>query len=706
MNLKSSVCFDEMGSAIEISQNKQSTKQEVQVADWAGVRIVFHRGNHMTSSIGLLKKVPLFQSFNRQELERLSCLFKQVSFAKGEKVCCEGEAGDCFYIIEFGELEVITGEKSPKVINRMGPGEFFGEIALLEGGQRTATIQCARDTRLLILKRDDFDTYFLKNAKALLYLSKLLSKRLVNVTRQQVMPKTVNVVAVLGSTELKGKTTTALALGFLINQFSVKKALYVEFVSSKDKDCKEAFTVDSVLKQTAANIYKWIMAGKNLTPRLTIKYDNSDGKKIRARLSRLIETLKDNFPYLIFDVQAEENILKSIVSEKADYHVNVINQLPEATDCPLETGSTVSLPVINQFNDGSPALPVNHMSPFILPVEPDLTNADKSDLLKYLQQNPSAPFCRPLARLARKILGITIGLALGGGAAFGMAHIGVIQTLEENGIPIDLIAGTSMGSIIAVLYSAGNSGKQLAEIASKFNIKRQLFAACLDISLLKPGGFLTGRRIKTMFNPILKKTFFFKDLMIPCRTVATDIETSERIAIKDGRLDFAYKASSSVPMIWCPENHQGRLLVNGAISDPVPAEVIREMGADICIAINVVPPVHKEVDSMLTAVSRKIHRLNPLMLLSRSSKALSMFSVIMNAIQTLQYELGNFKAISADVLINPDLSEFTWIEFYRSAELIEKGRQAAVDVLPEIREVISRRLSESDDKGNIFPHKR
>ena len=129
----------------------------------------------MTASIELLKKVSLFQSFNPQELERLAGLFKQVAFAKGDVVCREGEKGDCFYIIESGELEVITGEKSGGVVNRMGPGEFFGEIALLEGGQRTATIQCSRDADLLILNRDDFDTYFLKNAKALLYLSKLLS---------------------------------------------------------------------------------------------------------------------------------------------------------------------------------------------------------------------------------------------------------------------------------------------------------------------------------------------------------------------------------------------------------------------------------------------------------------------------------------------------------------------------------------------------
>lgn len=655
----------------------------------------------MAATIEILKKVPIFQSFSHQEIERLACLFKQAFFAKGDTVCREGEAGQCFYIIESGEMEVMIGGENPIVINRMGPGEFFGEIALLEEGQRTATIQCSRDARLLVLNQDDFNRYFLKNAKALLYLSKFLGKRLDNLSRHRIIPKPVTVVAVNGHAKLKGKTITALALGLLLNQFSGKRTLYIEIFQPGDERSHGAHAIDKVLKQQAEGISKSIKAPKDLPPGLSVIFESANDRKIREKLSRLIEIFKDDFAYLVFDIQSDDEMLRTAVREEADYHVEVVENQPEPAECQSKIASSVFLPLINRFNSGSLPLPVNHMSPFILPVQPDLKNAGTTGILRYIQKYPTAPFCLPLHRLARKILGITVGLALGGGAAFGLAHIGVIQALEENGIPIDVIAGTSMGSIVAVLYAAGNSGKQLTEITSRFNIKQQLIATALDISLAKPGGLLTGKRVKTTFRSLMNGAQSFEDLVIPCRTVATDIETGERVAIKDGRLDEAFNASSSVPMVWCPVNHQGRVLVDGAITDPVPAEVVREMGADICIAINVVPPIKKGVDTLLTMFYRKINRLNPLLLLSRTRNAPNMFGVIMNAIQTLQYELGNFKAISADVLINPDLSEFTWVEFYRAAELMGKGRHAAIGVLPEINQAISQRLNNKSQNRQV-----
>ena len=117
------------------------------------------------------------------------------------------------------------------------------------------------------------------------------------------------------------------------------------------------------------------------------------------------------------------------------------------------------------------------------------------------------------------------------------------------------------------------------------------------------------------------------------------------------------------------------------------------MGADICIAVNVVPPLQKGVETFLSRFYRQANRLNPLSYLSRESHLPNLFDIIMNSIQTLQYELGNFKAISADVRINPDLSGHTWIEFYKPMEFIEKGARAAKQALPEISRVIAERLS-------------
>ena len=252
-----------------------------------------------------------------------------------------------------------------------------------------------------------------------------------------------------------------------------------------------------------------------------------------------------------------------------------------------------------------------------------------------------------------------------------------------------MVAGTSMGSIIALGYAAGLSGMDMVDIAKRAGTRWKTVSA-LDITLTKPG-FLKGNRIMQIFSPLLEGRKTFDELLLPCRTVAADIESGERVTIHSGPLDMAFRASCSVPLVMSPVFYQGRSLVDGAIVDPVPAEVVKEMGADICIAVNVVPPLQKGVETFVSRIYRQANRLNPLSYLSREAHLPNMFDIIMNSIQTLQYELGNFKAISADVRINPDLSGYTWIEFYKPMAFIEEGARAAERALPEMRRVIEER---------------
>ena len=117
-----------------------------------------------------------------------------------------------------------------------------------------------------------------------------------------------------------------------------------------------------------------------------------------------------------------------------------------------------------------------------------------------------------------------------------------------------------------------------------------------------------------------------------------------------------------------------------------------EMGADIIVAVNVVPPMKRGVETVLSSFYRRMNVFNPLSYLSDGQDMPSLFDIVMNSMQILQYELGNFKAISADVLINPDLSDYTWIEYYRADELIERGAEAAAKALPAIRKALEGRL--------------
>jgi len=137
-----------------------------------------------------------------------------------------------------------------------------------------------------------------------------------------------------------------------------------------------------------------------------------------------------------------------------------------------------------------------------------------------------------------------------------------------------------------------------------------------------------------------------------------------------------------------------RVLVDGGVADPVPAEITREMGADLTVAVNVVPPLKRGVETAVSYWYRRLNAFNPLSYVIENQQDLpSLFDIFMNSMHILQYELGNFKAITADVLINPDLSDFTWIEYYRAEELIARGAEAATRALPAIEKAIEARIA-------------
>jgi NTE family protein len=145
-------------------------------------------------------------------------------------------------------------------------------------------------------------------------------------------------------------------------------------------------------------------------------------------------------------------------------------------------------------------------------------------------------------------------------------------------------------------------------------------------------------------------------------------------------------------MVLAPLRAGERVLVDGGVADPVPAGVATEMGADITIAVNVVHPMKRGIETAMSSFYRRLNVFNPLSYFGDAQEMPNLFDIVMNSMQILQYELGNFKAISADVLINPDLSDFTWIEYYRADELIERGAEAARKALPGIHRAVNSRI--------------
>ena len=642
----------------------------------------------------LLSTIPIFSFLGRTELAAVQELFVEEIRQKGETICVQGEEGNTFYVVLDGELDVLAGEGGNHLIAVLKRGDFFGEMALLQGGKRTATVTASRRARLMSLDRGAFNTLFLKNPKALEYFTRILCKRLASMNKGEVFRGSTLTIAVGARPGMKGKSIVAGALAAFLHNLTGQEVLLVSVLAGEE-------THDGVVGQLLSDTRFGSIeeATPVLEPNSTgatvlrvIARKDLDVQYYSERASNLISNLSARFPFMIFDLEDEPHGLLESTPLFADVFIEIVDQPAPAASNRTSDSNTVghlkTFQVINLFNPDSKRVQVNHCEPFIIPRDSSLS---RTDAIKYLATNRQSPAALTIQRLGRKILGASVGLALGGGAAFGIAHLGVLKVLEKNNIPVDIIAGCSQGSIIGIGYAAGIWVDEMIDIAHRLGRRQNAFIA-VDLTLTKPG-LMAGNRFMEIFAPFLGSKTTFADLVRPCRTVATDIESGERVSIGTGSLVDAFRASASVPMVFAPVKIGDRILVDGGVSDPVPAEIINTMGADLCVAVNVVPPLKKGVENAVSRVFRMMSWFNPLTWIEESSGLPNMFDIIMNAMQTLQYELGNFKAISADVLINPELSDFTWVEYYRSEELIQRGIQAAERSLPAIQRAYMQKLA-------------
>lgn len=248
-----------------------------------------------------------------------------------------------------------------------------------------------------------------------------------------------------------------------------------------------------------------------------------------------------------------------------------------------------------------------------------------------------------------------VGLALGGGFARGLAHVGVIKVLEEEHIPIDLIAGTSVGSVIGAGYASGVSARELCEIAGLVRFK--------DFSRwsISRFGLFSNDKMATFLNRVLRCSTF-EELRIPLAVAATDILTGEPAVFTSGNLIDPVRASCAYPGMFQPVKINGRLLVDGLLAHAVPAAPLREMGAERIIS------VHLSADWLKPNGPRHV------------------FDIIGQCFSIAQDKMAGPWRMASDVVVEPEIGAFSYDDFARAADLIRAGEKAARAVLPKIRE--------------------
>jgi len=258
-----------------------------------------------------------------------------------------------------------------------------------------------------------------------------------------------------------------------------------------------------------------------------------------------------------------------------------------------------------------------------------------------------------------------VGLALSSGAARGLAHLGVLTQLQKRGVPIDMITGTSIGAIVGALYAAGKDVPEIAGELAELSWRGVISLANLA---LPSHGFIKSRRITQWLRKIIGD-IDFKDLKIPFACVATDVGTCTEVVMKEGSVAEAVSASACIPVIFTPSNWQGRYLVDGALINPMPVRLLRDMGAELVIAVNVVPYISDRL--------QKAQNCNPGMP--------NIFSVLLRTIQVVGYQAVLASMREADVTITPDVAHIRPDNFGRVRECISRGKTATELAFPEIQ---------------------
>jgi NTE family protein len=293
---------------------------------------------------------------------------------------------------------------------------------------------------------------------------------------------------------------------------------------------------------------------------------------------------------------------------------------------------------------------------------PELSSVDRTHVAEG-SLPPDSPAGRALGAQARALLGLRVGLALGGGAIRGWAHFGILRAFERNRIPIDFLAGTSSGAVVAALAAIPDTADEA--IAKLEPVSSRMFRPRLARgSLLSSSGM--GSALREMFGDRR-----FEDLAFPLAVTATDLQAESEAVLRRGPLVEALLASCAIPGIYPPQPIDGRLLVDGGVLNPVPSNLVLDLGADVAIGVRLTKPA--------AAAQRT------------STGRMGMIDLVSTTFQLMQGRIAAETASRARILVEPvftDAAGFGLRRFAEGRRYVEVGEAAAEEALPRIAAVL------------------
>ncbi len=597
-----------------------------------------------------IRRSNLFGSLTDAEVHDILASCRSVTLRSGQHACRQGETGESMFVIVSGRVSINIDEPGDgvRVLNHLRPGDHFGEMSLLVGGSRSANVTAVMDTELLELTRPDFEQSLARVPGFAANLCRSLGEWLRGQISGGTRHERTHVALVRG-------TSHAIDLAAQMSATVAREGGELRVYS--DQSPRRAIDNWNELageahfeRELVAHLSAAVAAGE----RTLVDIDPS-------RATSLLLMQHEMVLWVVGDNEVER-----------ERSLNQLGQL--LAEAPKGLAERIRLvEAIGAIDPLPPALEVPGDLAAMLD-EPPLR-------VQYLLAEAGAEFTRrDLTRLVRAMRGIQIGLALGGGGARGIAHLGVLEVLERDGIYFDRVAGTSAGAMAAAAYAAGFSLRRTRqlfeqEMTPPRSIRWMPKSPQWYMLAVFRLGLAEGKFRRSLHR------YTFDQLLTPAQTVTVDLVSGEHRIRDSGDLVSAVLQSINHPVFGAPILRDGEALVDGGVLMNLPVTALRQQQVDYSVAVDVSKQLSPNFAGNTSGTpTKKMRRPGYL-------------STLLRVTDVELINLARLHGSQCDFLIAPNTAEFPFDDFTQAEGLVEAGRAAAEAELPRLKESLGRTLA-------------
>lgn len=684
----------------------------------AGISSLINRFN-------IVKQIPIFSKLNWFELQKIArnCVIQE--YKKGEIIRKEGDPADYFYCLVSGRVQAYTinshGHKEN--IEYIHRGMHFGMISVFTGESHSLNFEAINDSVILKIDKSDFHELLKSVPQLGIEFTQSLSKRVRSHVKGVKSIFESTIISIYSALKGTGSSTYAIHLALSLEKETKKKVILVNIHTRQNSHSQDeispqwqnAVDVNDIMDDTD-RVFQNIIKKEMSIDLLNIVFDGTDAS-LKKHISPLVSTLVGAYHYVVVDLPNDmDDFVMEILNQSDIIHLVAGDRRKD-----LELARNVIHRVQSSFKENFRADKIHviirsvHEKMYmsyeeihktldfhVYTVLPhmdvqEFKNIFETKILKIHQCDEHTEYSKAIKRIARQIGGVMVGVVLGGGAALGVAHVGVIRVLEEENIPVDIVSGSSMGALIAALWALGKNAKELEAIAREFEKHSGLWKLFDLIIPIK--GLIGGRAIRNwLYGHLGNHTF--ESTKFPLKIIAYDLLHREELVITEGSLVEAVRRSIAIPGVLPPICEKDRVIIDGGVLNPLPTNVLSRAGVKKIIAINVLQSP-QDVSDGYDMTQHKLREEEAISFREHPLKFLSIHigrffekiftpnipDIIVRTLQATEYVIAEQSAHQADIVIHPNLVGINWFELYRVDDLIKNGEEATRKALPRIKKL-------------------